>query len=443
MPEETQVMEKPTAIAAQLKAATDSAVSAVTNGGFNDPDFTASLQAAIDKDAGKEAAEPATRVKPDAATEKVAADSKPAVEKKPAIEIPDDIPAELLGEKKAEKVKEAAPDESAAEAERQKFIEEQTKGMTPKAAERFKKIESRAADAEARARKIEAERNSERAALQKQLEELNQKVSAKVEGGGETDRLKKQVEELEGIVQKSNLQADPRFKARYDDGIADEIGKLAKAVPSENSEELSQLAALPESKKRNERIMEIADGLTDLQKIKVLSSIERVDRLAAEKAQELSKWKENKIHLEAAEIRKREVESANQDEIRKVAWVKGMSAVSSPEGGLEVFRKADGNDEWNSKVDARVSEVQRLLTASNLPPEKMVEIAARSVASEDYRRMFMAQRVLVQRLSSELAELKQAEPNAADGNDTEAAIEDKDDYTTAAVKASVKSGALR
>lgn len=438
MPEQdTQVIEKPTAIAAQLQAATDSAVASIAGGGFSDPDFDRSIQEAIDKDAGKapEAPEkPESKVVP--AAEKAAA--KTAV----TPEIADDIPPELLGEKKPDKAAEKAPDEAAAEAERQKFIEEQTKGMTPKAAERFKKIESRAAEAESRAKKIEAERSSDKTAFQKQLEELNLKVSAKAADGGDSERLKKQVEELEGIIQKSNLQEDPRFKAHYDGGIAAEIEKLSKAVPAENSEELAQLAALPESKKRNERIMEITEGLTDLQKVKVLSSIERVDRLASEKADQLSKWKENKIHLEAAEIKKREEASANHDEIRKVAWVKGMTVVSSPESGLEVFRKADGNDEWNSKVDSRVAEVQRILTTSNAP-EKLVEIAARAVASEDYRRMFMAQRLLVQKLSSELAELKQAEPDASGGNDSPNTVEDKDDYVTASVKAAAKAGALR
>lgn len=438
---EPSIKETPTAMSARLKAETDAAAKAVSGGGFDDPEFSASLQAAIDKDSGKIPEKPAA----DDGKEKADADiaAKAAAEKKPAITIPGDIPPELLGEKPAEiKADKPAADEATkAEAERQKFLEEQTKGMTPKAAERFKKIELRAYEAEQKAKQIAAEKDAEKAALQKQIQDFALKAS-KTDQPSEVEAMKKQVEEWQAIVEKSAIQEDPRFKARYDGQISSEIEETKKMVAADNSGELAELMAIPVSKKRNERIKEIIDGLDDLDRIKVLNAVAKVDRISSEKASELSRWKENKIHVEARLVQEREVEMAKQKEIQQVAWDRGMTAVASPQTGLEVFRKAIGNDEWNAKVDGRVAAVQKMLANPNIPPEHLVEIVARSVASEDYRQMFLAQRILVQKMAAELAELKKAEPDAAEAGGGEGAAEDKDDFVTAAVKGSLKAGGL-
>ena len=62
------------------------------------------------------------------------------------------------------------------------------------------------------------------------------------------------------------------------------ISKFSK----ENAEELSQLFAIPESKKRNDRITEIVESLSSIQQTKVLAALERVDGLATEKAAQLA-----------------------------------------------------------------------------------------------------------------------------------------------------------
>jgi hypothetical protein len=441
MAEQTTVIEKPAASA-----------DTNTGGGFNDPSFLDELQAAIDKDAGKEPSSPAataTSQAEQAAAQKTADDAAAVaaqakntkVEAKKAPESGDEIPAALLGEKpKDDKKAEPATDQT--EADRLKFIEEQTKGMTPKAADRFKKIELRAHEAEQAAKKIQLERETEKTTLQKQIEELNQKALAKPDDA-EINRLKKQVEDLDAIINKAALQEHPKFKAHYDGQILSEIEKVKKLIPAENADELAGLLVLPESKKRNERITEIVEGLDDIQKTKVLSSLDRVDRLASEKADELAKWRENKIHIEADAIRQQQEASKNVQEFQLVAWTKGIEAVSSDDRGLEVFKKLNGDDAWNATVDNRINEVKKILTNPNIPPEKLVEIAARAVAVDDYRRMFLAQRALVSRLREEIEGLKVAEPDAGDGGGSDGAATDTDDFITATIKGTIKDGALR
>lgn len=435
-----KIVESPTSMAAKLKADTEAAIKGVAGSGFDDPEFDESLQAAIDKDLGKK---PESKAPEQVADPEKKPDEKPANRSKSEPDPkPEDIPAELFGEKPKDAAPAKTEEESKAESDRQKFIEEQTKGMTPKAAERFKKIELRAYDAEQRARKISEERESEKAALQKQIDALKIEAAAKKEDPAEVSALKKQLEEMESVVARTSLAEDPRFKAAFDGKIAAEIEKVKKLVPSENAEELSQLFAIPESKKRNDRITEIVESLSGIQQTKVLAALERVDGLATEKAAQLANWKENKVHVEARTIREREEDQARNAEIQKVAWSKGMEAVSSPENGLEIFRKVGGNEDWNSAVDERAAKVKKILS-QNLKPEDIVELAARAVGAGEYRNLFLAQRMLVKKLNEELSALKTAEPDPGDDTGDVGDPEDRDDFVTAAAKSALKGGVLR
>lgn len=441
MAESATVSEIQTQTAKDLQKTNESAMKSANSGGLNDPEFLKGLQDAIDRDASK------TPAQPQAAPAATAAPAKPAVAppaaptKPAATQIPkvDDIPADLLGEPKP-----AIPpptDNAAAteaDAERQRQIEEQTKGMTPKAAERFKKIEARAYEAEKKARAVEAELAAERA--RKAAAPAQPQVDM-----SEIEMLRKQNQELDEIVSKAAIQEHPGFKAKYDAAIAREISTMTKLIPEEHAAEFAILASMPESKKRNERIEEITEGLQDnIQKTKIRIGLAKTDGLAAERAEQLANWKNNKVHAEAEKIRQQEREAALQQEIQKVAWIKVMQKMTSPESGLEVFRKSEGSDEWNAGVDARVESVERVLSSlHSMQPEQVAELAARSVALDDYRRMFIAQRILVQKLSSELEELKSASPNPSDNQGGGGNVPDTLSYIDAITRGTVAAGALK
>lgn len=439
--ESTTVQEVQTQTAKDLQKTTESAMKSVSAGGLNDPEFLKGLQDAIDKDSGKTVTPPPAKLPVETkAADPAQPPAKPAAQTSKAVV--DDIPPELLGEPKpSAKVttETAAAVTTDADAERQRQIDEQTKGMTTKAAERFKRIEARAYEADKRAKAAEAELMAERA------KKAAPAPAAPPVDNAELERLRKQNEEFDAIIAKHAIQEHPGFKAKYDAAIAKEIAAMAKLIPQEHAEEFSQLASLPESKKRNERIEEITEGIQDnIQKTKIRIGLANTDRLSSERAEQLANWKEGKVHAEAEQIRQQEREQARQQEIQKVAWSKGMAKMTSPESGLEVFRKSEGSDEWNTGVDNRISSVERLISGmSSMQPEQIVELAARSVALDDYRRMFMAQRILVQKLTSELEDLKSASPDASGNQGGEAAVPDKMSYIDAITKATVSAGALK
>ena len=441
MPE--QAVEIITSMAGDLKAKTDEALNKITGGGFNDPDFDKSLQAAIDKDLGKAPSEPEPEPEPEkvpvSQVKEPAKEAKPDV--KPSIVIPDDLPPELLGEKPPDK-KQPDADAAKAEAERLKYIEEQTKGMTPKAAERFKKIEMRAFEAEQQAKKLAQEKEAQVAALQKEIQSLAMKSAEKKEEPAEVQALKKQLEEYEAYVSKVALQEDPRFKAAYDGKIASEIEKAKSFVPQEYVDEVTELLSIPQSKRRDARLDEIAEEIGGIPGTKLRGVVDRIDNTASEKMEKLKNWREERVHVDAKILRDQEAEKASLAEKQQLAWAEGISSVTSPETGLEVFRKAEGNEEWNAKVEARLANVKNIL-ASEIKPSQIVQLTAKAVAADDYRRMFLAQRVLVQKLTQELAEFKKTEPNPGAGSAQPASVNDNRSFVDAAVDEAVKAGGLR
>lgn len=431
--QEPLAAEVSTHTAAELKKSNDAALKSVTGKGFDDPEFDTALQSAMDKDAGKEpAVAPEAKSPAEAALEAKPEEKKAEAKVELKLEPGDDLPPELLGIKPKAEKKEVQTD-----ADRQKFLEEQTKGMSPKASERFKSIEKKAWEAEQAARKS----TEEAATLKKQLVEVEQRAKTQ-NNVEEVASLKKQIEEMDEHIKKVNLQEHPKFKAHYDGQINSEIETAKKFVKAEVADEVAQLLAIPESKKRNERLTEIVDEMTDIEKVKFLSSLDKIDRLSTEKSAELTNWKKNNLIADQLAAKQQSENIENQKQMADKIWTESVNRLTAPESQLELYRKVDGNDQWNSTVDNRLANVKRMFT-SPMPPEKAVEMAALAMAAPEYRRMFLAQRVLVQKLSEELESLKGAEPNLEGGGGEGGGIPDHETYEQSVDRQLKAKGILR
>lgn len=388
MPEIAEPPVQVTKLQADIAATTNAAVQDTAFG----PDFDAEVDAAIAKDAGVKPPEP--KPEPEAKPAKEAKQDKPKAEKSVM-----DIPDVLLKKEKAE-AKHEAPD-----AEREKAIKEQTAGMSPKAADRFRAIEAKAHAAEqkaARAEKLEAE-------LGIAQERLKNAVDS-----SQFDALKKQSEELDEIVQKNALTDHPRFKAKFDAEMAKKLEKAKGSLSKEASAEVEALLSLQPTAQRNRRLNEIKGELEEWEQDSFRKAVDEYDDLNQERTRELSNWKVNKLKL--AELTEQEKAQATQHQ--KATIDKAIASViprfTDEEKGVELFRKADGNDEWNKTVDARIDTVKKL-TAADLSREDIAEMAAWAVGSQEYRKLFLTQRALLQRLQDEISSLKSGEPDLGEG----------------------------
>lgn len=415
-----------TALQAEISAKT---AAAVQDTGFG-KEFDAEFDAALAIDEAARAAK--TGDKPPAAAQPAAtpaAPAKPVTEKPVATPAPD-IPDALLGKKKAD---EAPKGDVATDVEREKFIKEQTAGLSPKAADRFRSIEARAHAAEQRVKQSE-KLEKELAAAQERLKTASDNTESKA--------LKKQLEELDEIVQKNALADHPKFKATFDNQIAKEVATAKKLVPAEAAAEVEALLSLPDTAQRNRRLNEILQELQSLEAGKLQGAIDRVDRLAADKAAELGNWKQNKTRmLELAQ------KDANENQEQRQAVVeKALKTVlpkfTNDENGIELFRKAEGNEEWNKSVESRLENVKKI-TAADLSREDVAEMAAWAMSGAEYRKLFLTQRALVTKLQEEIASLKGGEPDLGEGAGALTDDEEKGGMLDVVTRIATKAGAVR
>lgn len=421
MPEETPTT---TILGAELSAKT---TAAVQDTGFG-KEFDAEFDTALASDAAAREAVKKGEAAPPKPAEKPAEkpDDKPAK----AAQVTPDIPESLLGKKKtAEEPKgDAATDE-----DREKFIKEQTTGLSPKAADRFRALEKSKHEAEQRAAKVEK--------LEKELTTAQEKLKTATDSSA-TTALQKQIEELDAIVQKNALTEHPKFKAAFDGKITKEIDIAKKLVDAESASEVAALLSLPESRERNRRLNELVDDLDPIEAGKFQRAVDNIDRLTSEKTSELENWRANKSKM---------VELAEQDtktlaERRKASVDSALNSVlpkfTDDEKGIELFRKVDGNEEWNKSVDNRLDQVRKL-TAADLAPQDVAEMAAWAMSGAEYRKLFLTQRVLVQKLQEEIASMKGGEPDLGAGHAAAAEVEEKGGMVDVVARLATKEGAVR
>lgn len=309
-------------------------------------------------------------------------------------------------EKKIEKIKSPIPevllkkpDAPLQETEVEKEIAEQTKGMSPKASERFKAIHSRATVAETKMKQLETE-----------LTQL--KVAAPKVNGDEVEALKRQVEEYDEIIKQTKLERHPKFKDAFDGEIGRQI-KTAKAIVGDKM--AKEVAAFLESG-GDEKWEELSEKLGPLKSAQVSSISTAIAKLKIDKAEQLENWKENYSKVEEFETKKEQAVLAKSKFVVERAVSGVIASVQDPNKGLEIFKRIDGNEEWNREVDGRIEKIKEFATA-DLEPDDRATLAMQAVAADKYRHAFYHALQVNALLQEALQKFRSGEPSF-EGTDT-------------------------
>lgn len=450
MPEDTTEVQGATIVAEtrlakEMKAKTDAAFKAVQQAppGIDSKEFSEELQAAINKDLGKTEPEPPPKAKSEPIKELPKEDAKTT----PAEDI---IPAELFGQatKKVDQAK--APDQT--EADRQKFIEEQTKGMSQNAAAKFKAIEQRAHEASQKAKEFERRAQELEASNKKAIDELQAKLQAAA-NPKELDDLRQRVNELDQQLERRALLDHPKFKAAFDNRIDALVEYAKQYAPKEKASEIAVLLRQKDTPERNDKIDDIAEAIeSSISRGKFIDAIKDLDKISLDREEKVAQWKENKRLLDEQEAKDRAQQAERNGHIqRKTAeqlnalWNETTQRLTSKEAEIEWYQKIEGNEKWNKEVDDRLRDV-RALAEGEMPPDKLYELSALALSAPMFRRMFLEERAKTMKLNGEIASLKGAQPNpgaGGGGTGDDTGVTAEDDYITAAERQLVKQGHLR
>lgn len=305
--------------------------------------------------------------------------------KEPAKEAPpiDDKP--LIPEQALKPVKKEAP---AVAPEIEKEIAEETKGMSEKAVTKWKKIHERATAAEN---------------LLKQKETEWAKKALPAAATDEYQELQSKYDALDEVVKKTALERHPGFKATYD-GEVEKQTKLVKAIAGDKHfKAVMKVIDGGDS----EGWAELGDELGQFKVQQLASIATKIQQVRLEKEEQLSDWKENYAKLTKVES----AQTAKTKEAHHRELTNAVSKVMADvQENVEIFRKVDGNDEWNKEIDARLNQMKEWATA-DLAPEERANLAARAAGADKYRALFLAVLERANQLQAQIGKYKGSQPN--------------------------------
>ena len=244
----------------------------------------------------------------------------------------------------------------------------------------------------------------EKALLAKQLDELKSGKTANPNYEAQLKTLQEERDALSERVRILDVERHPEFVKKYEGKISGVFDSVKSLVGTEG-ERLVGLLKSPESDYRNSQIDDIVEGLSPSKKAKLGALIVKYDEINGERASEISEAKADydavisKYQQDNEEGTKAALESATK------TWAK----VSENARALEIFEPREGDDEWNTELNGRLSLAQQIFNGEN-SEEDLAKAALWAAAAPKYRELLYAQVEVNKRLQAELSKYRGSEP---------------------------------
>lgn len=258
-------------------------------------------------------------------------------------------------------------------------------------------LKKKAADAEA----------ARDAALAKLTEAEKRLTGVPSDAAAQLAAIQKERDEISARLEQSDLSNHPKFQAYFNGAFARVKENILSVLPGEAGTRLAELVetnALASNKKEVEEIWSVLGPYEQSQLGALLISGRNLHH---EKQTELSRAGERRKQVQAAE----ELE-------RKTSAEK---LTKEFEGKILEFAKADpllqhrdGDADWNTSVDARLTKARGVLTG-DLTPEGAVEAALWAASGPIYRDTVVKQSEVIEKLQAQVQQLTGTHPGTASG----------------------------
>lgn len=210
----------------------------------------------------------------------------------------------------------------------------------------------------------------------------------------EVEALRAEVNKAYDLVSRISLEADPRFKAKYDvprQAVFEQIKDIVKEWDVKDETVSEILKASP--KRRIELANEISPDVLPLL-APFLATYDHTDKM---RKMDLDHAKNTMADMEQA----RNQEAATKDKVGRLAMFKSAATKVLSDGHF-VFRLLDGpgNEKWNKNVSALQAEVQSLFTKDD--PMAQAEHLILGVAAPVYLALYRKEKARSEELQKQL-----------------------------------------
>jgi len=247
----------------------------------------------------------------------------------------------------------------------------------------------------------------EKALLAKQLDELKSGKTANPNYEAQLKTLQEERDALSERVRILDVERHPEFVKKYEGKINGVFDSVKNLVGSDG-ERLVGLLKSPESDYRNSQIDDIVEGLSPSKKAKLGALIVKYDEINGEKASEISEAKSDYDAI----ISKYQQDNEQGTKAALESSTKTWAKVSENARALEIFEPREGDDEWNTELNGRLSLAKQIFNGEN-SEEDLAKAALWAAAAPKYRELLYSQVEVNKRLQAELAKYRGSEPGVS------------------------------
>jgi len=243
-----------------------------------------------------------------------------------------------------------------------------------------------------------------------------QEVSAKTPAGQDEEvaTLKKTIQELHEKFMETEVTADPKFVAHWDNQINAQVKLAQKIIGPEQAEALGRALKLPDTEEfkdiKEGRIQGILDTLPDYQRIRIGAIANKISEIGMDRETDIARAGEHKAGAQA----RRESEQREAAATREKIWTEVVRGVQDPQKGSPLFQERPDNPEWNKGLKERIETARRMLTGEKMEPAAVVQAALNAASMPAilaaYKNDMASARSTVAKLEAQVKELQAAQP---------------------------------
>lgn len=254
---------------------------------------------------------------------------------------------------------------------------------------KWEQAEERAKSNESKAREIEA-----------RARELEQKIP-------EYEQLKSTASEAEEIRKRFYVETDPIFRQAFDNKIAAGIEEAKEAAGSAHAEQVTDLLALPPSKRRDDEIEAIINELPTHRQHALVQAMRDVRKLQKERAAELAKPSENYKHLEDVKSQR-----ASKEKLERIEALERAVKITAAEASKQSihFQRVENNEEHNQRVIEN-EKMLREFTTHDIGPEDRAKLSMWAVRGIRASQTDALKDALIAKLQGELKAISDSNPS--------------------------------
>ena len=210
-----------------------------------------------------------------------------------------------------------------------------------------------------------------------------------------------------------SLMEDPRFQAKYGRPIESNLKQIVEVIKptldDEDQEHAPQYVYKLASMNPVERVKFMKENIPEEYRTVIAPYFARIDEIASERNVALQKHAETKKSLQKEQI----LNDTNRVEQYRTALRQTAQDAVIKEG-FSIFKKKEGNDEYNQFVDALYKEVDTIFEQDD--PEVQSQAMLLGAAAPVYKGMYEATEAKLQEALAEIENLKGGRATFGDGD---------------------------